>query len=79
MREAEGLKAFFMNDPSQALHEIKELSQLDLDRNGTLDASELLRLRQKNIRLNFGDRMLEGLSTHPNMLKRIKHLSELHA
>ncbi len=78
LKEAEGLKAFFVNDPSQAFKEIRELSQLDLDHSGTIDSSELLRLRQKNIHLNFGDRLLEGLSTHPNMLKRIKHLSQLH-
>ena len=78
LREAEGLKAFFMNDPSRALKEIKELSQLDLDRSGTIDPSELAMLRNKTIKLNFGDRLLELLGTHPNMLKRIKHLSEYH-
>ena len=57
------------------LSEIKELSQLDLDKSGTLDPSELERLRNKNIKLNFGDKLLELLSTHPNMLKRIKALS----
>lgn len=76
LKEVEGLKAFFVNDPSQALNEIKELSQLDLDRSGTIDASELEQLKTKNINLNFGDRLLELLSTHPNMLKRIKMLSD---
>ena len=76
IKETEGLKAFFINDPSRALSEIRELSQLDLDKNGTIDASELALLRSKQIRLNFGDRLLEILSTHPNMLKRIKQLSE---
>jgi heat shock protein HtpX len=76
LKEVEGLKAFFVNDPSQALNEFKELSQLDLDRSGTIDASELEQLKTKNINLNFGDRLLELLSTHPNMLKRIKMLSD---
>ena len=76
LKKVEGLKAFFVNDPSQALNEIRELKQLDLDNSGTLDASELEQLRAKKIRLNFGDRLLESLSTHPNMLKRIKRLSE---
>jgi heat shock protein HtpX len=76
LKETEGLKAFFVNDPSQALNEIKELRQLDLDKSGTLDPDELARLRSKTIRLGFGDKMLELLSTHPNMLKRIKKLSE---
>ncbi|MCX5703476.1 MAG: M48 family metalloprotease, partial [Candidatus Omnitrophica bacterium] len=76
LKQTEGLKAFFVNDPSQALNEIKELRQLDLDKSGTLDAAELALLRTKNIRLGFGDKLLEVLSTHPNMLKRIKKLSE---
>lgn len=76
LKEFEGLKAFFASDPSQAWNEIKELKQLDLDRSGTIDASELLALRQKNVRLGFGDRVMEALSTHPNMLKRIKQLSQ---
>ncbi|MBU1726290.1 MAG: M48 family metalloprotease [Candidatus Omnitrophica bacterium] len=76
LKEVEGLKAFFVNDPSCALKEIKELSQLDLDKSGTIDVSELEALRNKQIRLNFGDRLMELLSTHPNMLKRIKRLSE---
>ncbi len=76
LKEVEGLKAFFVNDPSRALNELKELSQLDLDKSGTIDAGELDILRNKKVQLGFGDRMLELLSTHPNMLKRIKKLSE---
>ncbi|MBI5024994.1 MAG: M48 family metalloprotease [Candidatus Omnitrophica bacterium] len=77
LKEAEGLKAFFLNDPSRAINEIRELSQLDLDGSGTIDPYELAAMRNKNLHLNFGDRLMESLSTHPNMLKRIKHLSEL--
>lgn len=76
IKEVEGLKAFFINDPSQALNEIKELSQLDMDKNGLIDINELAALRGKKIKLGFGDIMLEALSTHPNMLKRIKELSD---
>jgi len=76
VREAEGIKAFFVNDPSRAMTEIRELAQLDLDRSGTIDASELMALRTKTLNLSFGDKMMEMLSTHPNMLKRIRHLSE---
>jgi len=79
IKEVEGLKAFFINDPSQALSEIRELKQLDLDKNGIIDSHELEALRNKDIRLGFGDRLLEALSTHPNMLKRIKRLSEYQA
>ncbi len=76
LKQTEGLKAFFINDPSRGRKEVLELSQLDLDKNGIIDASELELLRKANIRLNFGDKLLELLSTHPNMLKRIKKLSE---
>ena len=76
LKQTEGLKAFFINDPSQGRKEVLELSQLDLDKSGTIDAAELALLRNSNIRLKLGDKMLELLSTHPNMLKRIKKLSE---
>lgn len=76
LREVEGLKAFFANDPTQALNEIKELRQLDLDKSGTIDSHELEALQNKKLTLGFGDKLLELLSTHPNMLKRIKQLSE---
>lgn len=76
IRDAEGMKAFFANDPSRAIQEFKELRQLDLDRSGTISNSELQILETQNIKLNFGDKLLELLSTHPNMLKRIKRLSE---
>ena len=76
LKQTEGLKAFFINDPSQGKKEVLELAQLDLDKNGTIDAAELEVLRSSTIRLNLGDKMLELLSTHPNMLKRIKKLSE---
>jgi len=76
LKEAEGLKAFFVNDPSRAQNEIRDLVQLDLDKSGTIDSYELASLSAKRVSLNFSDRMLELLSTHPNMLKRIKKLSE---
>jgi heat shock protein HtpX len=77
LKQMEGVKAFFVNDPSRAWSEIKELSQVDLDRSGTIDSYELMELRSKTIKLGSADKMMEILSTHPNMLKRIKHLSSL--
>ncbi len=77
IRETEGIKAFFINDPSRAMQEIRELSQLDLDKSGTIDAMELNSLKNKTLKLGFGDYMMEAMSTHPNMLKRIQHLSSL--
>ena len=76
IKEAEGLKAFFVNDPSRALNEIQELRQLDLDRSGSIDPNELQVLQNRRIQLSFGDKLLELLSTHPNILKRIKQLSK---
>ena len=77
VREVEGLKAFFVNDPSAAYNEIKELVQLDADKSGTIDQHELARLRSLKITVGSGDKVMELMSTHPNMLKRIKHLSTL--
>lgn len=76
IKDVEGMKAFFANDPSRALSELKDLKELDLDRSGTISAAELNGLQSKQVVLGFGDRLFEFLSTHPNMLKRIKRLSE---
>jgi heat shock protein HtpX len=75
LKEIEGIKAFFLNDLSRARREIQELSQLDLDRSGTIDAYELKFLQDKPLRLSFTEHLMEIMSTHPNMLKRIQHLS----
>ncbi len=77
LRRVEGVKAFFVNDPSRSYYEIKELSQIDLDMSGTIDYDELMELRQKEIRLSKSQKLMEIFTTHPNMLKRIKHLSTL--
>jgi len=77
LKQVEGVKAFFVNDPSRAWTEVNELSQVDLDMSGTIDAHELQVLRSKSVKIGTGDKMMEAFSTHPNMLKRIKHLSTL--
>ena len=73
----EGVKAFFVNDPSRAWYEVRELSQIDRDMSGTIDYNELMELRSKQVRLTTADKMMEFFTTHPNMLKRIKHISSL--
>jgi heat shock protein HtpX len=78
LKNAEGMKAFFVNDPSRAVSEFKDLKSLDLDRSGTISARELDVLRGRAVKLGFGDKLMEVFSTHPNMLKRIKRLSEWH-
>lgn len=76
IKDVEGMKAFFANDPSRALAEFNDLKALDLDKSGTISVEELRALQSRPVRLNFADKLLEILSTHPNMLKRIKRLSE---
>jgi heat shock protein HtpX len=73
----EGQKAFFLNDPSRARSEIAELRQVDADMSGTIDQTELMAIRTQKVKISTGDKMMELLSTHPNMLKRIQHLSTL--
>ncbi|MFA5033857.1 MAG: zinc metalloprotease HtpX [bacterium] len=75
IKEVEGLKAFFANDPSRAFEEFNELKQLDLDKSGTIDESEMEKLRRGSIKIGFGAKTMEVFSTHPNMLKRIQKLA----
>lgn len=77
LKQMEGYKAFFVNDPSRAYYEIRELKQIDADLSGTIDMNELLAVRSKKVKLGTRDKLMEALSTHPNMVKRIKHLSTL--
>ena len=77
LKRVEGVRAFFLNDPARAWSEIKQLSQVDRDMSGTIDYDELMELRQKEVRLGTSDKLMEIFTTHPNMLKRIKHLSTL--
>jgi heat shock protein HtpX len=77
LKRVEGVKAFFVNDPSRAWYEVRELSEIDRDMSGTIDYDELMALRQKKVRLGTADKLMELFTTHPNLLKSIKHLSAL--
>jgi heat shock protein HtpX len=77
LKQTEGMKAFFINDPSRAMYEVRELKDIDLDMSGTIDQSELMMLSTKKISLKTTDKLIEVLSTHPNVVKRIKHLASL--
>lgn len=79
LRQLQGYRAFFANDPARAYHEIRELRQVDTNLDGNIDANELLSLSSKNVRLSFADRLMEMFSTHPNMVARVKRLSKLAA
>ncbi|MDI6644524.1 MAG: zinc metalloprotease HtpX [Methanobacteriaceae archaeon] len=77
IKEVEGVKAFFVNDVSDAGNEISDLRQLDLDMDGVISESELSRLKHSETRVSLAQKIMEIISTHPNMVKRIKRLSEL--
>jgi len=79
LRQIQGYKAFFANDPARAYREVRELRQVDTDMNGTIDANELLALSTKKVKLSLSDRLMELMSTHPNMVARVKRLSKLAA
>jgi heat shock protein HtpX len=77
LKQTEGMKAFFINDPSKAMYEVRELKDIDMDMSGTIDQNELMMLSTKKVSLKTSDKLLEVLSTHPNVVKRIKHLASL--
>jgi heat shock protein HtpX len=65
LKQMEGVKAFFVNDPTRAWTEIRDLSQIDRDMSGTIDSYELMELRSKTVKISRADKMMEILSTHP--------------
>jgi heat shock protein HtpX len=77
LKQTQGMKAFFITDPSRAMYEVRELKDIDLDMSGTIDQNELMMLSTKKISLKTSDKLVEVLSTHPNVVKRIKHLASL--
>lgn len=77
LKQVEGMKAFFANDISRAHDDIRQIADLDLDKSGHIDADELEAMKSKHIKLRTFDKLMEVMSTHPNMLKRIKALSVL--
>ncbi|MCK5474274.1 MAG: M48 family metalloprotease [Candidatus Aenigmarchaeota archaeon] len=77
LKKMEGMKAFFASDPSRAGRELNELKSIDTDLSGDIDENELQAVRVKKVAIKGTDKMMELLSTHPNMLKRIKALSQM--
>ena len=77
LHRVEGLRAFFLNDVGRAHKEITQLREIDRDFSGTIDQDELLAVRSREVRLGGGEQIAELLTTHPNMLKRIKRLATL--
>jgi heat shock protein HtpX len=77
MKKAEAVRPFFLNDPARALYEVRDLKDIDQDLSGTIDYGELLALRSKNVSIKTSEKIMEMMSTHPNMVKRVKHLSTM--
>jgi heat shock protein HtpX len=77
LKKVEGVRAFFLNDPARASMEVRQLSQIDRRHDGTISYDDLMDLRQKQVNLSFGDKAMELFMTHPNMVKRVKHLSTI--
>lgn len=77
IKEVEGFKAFFVNDVTDARNEINDLQQLDIDMDGKISEDELSRLKYSDTQIGRSQSVMELLSTHPNMVKRVKRLSEM--
>lgn len=79
LKQVKGARAFFINDPSKSWFEVKELSQIDRSQKGVISFDDLIALRQKTVKMSFGQTLIELFTTHPNMMKRIKALAMLTA
>ena len=77
VKEVEGVKAFFVNDISSAGDVVSNLKELDLNMDGKISESELDELKYSRTKLDKSSQVMEILSTHPNMVKRVKRLSEM--
>lgn len=77
LKRVEGMKAFFANDPSRAIEELTNLEEIDIDKSGHIDEKELKALQHANVRIGGVDKFMEILSTHPNMVKRIRALAKM--
>lgn len=77
VKEVKALKTFFANNVSSAKEEISELSQIDLNKDGSISRDELISLKNNEITIKRSSTVIELFSTHPDMIKRIKKLSEM--
>lgn len=75
LKQTEGAKAFFINDPSKAWDEVREVAQVDQNRDGVIDQNDMAALRERKVKTSAGAGLMEIFTTHPNTLKRIKQLA----
>jgi heat shock protein HtpX len=64
-------KALFISDPDRASSDSAELAAMNVQSDQKLVDEIVSR------KLTFGDKLLEALSTHPNIVKRLRALKEL--
>ena len=64
-------KALFISDPDRASLDSAELAAMNVQSDQKLVDAIVSR------KLTFGDKLLEALSTHPNIVKRLRALKEL--
>ncbi|MEM2134697.1 MAG: M48 family metalloprotease [Candidatus Freyarchaeota archaeon] len=80
-KETEGVRAFFIEDPTRARDEIQSIiehgSEYDLDKDGTLDEKELELAMEKEAKMSRWNRLNNLFSTHPPTYKRILLLSQI--
>ncbi|MCC7554107.1 MAG: M48 family metalloprotease [Methanobacteriaceae archaeon] len=76
IKDVEGTRAFFLNDVNEGSHDIRSFRQLDIDNNGKISEAELNKLHHHDIKVKGSDNLKELLSTHPDMLKRVKRLAD---
>lgn len=77
LKEASTNRAFFVNDVNNGVADINSFKELDFDGDGSISEEELRRLNESKINIKTSEKLFEALSTHPNMLKRVKKLAEL--
>lgn len=77
IKDVEGTRALFLNDVNDAQNNIRSFKQVDLNNDGSISADELDRLKYTDIKVKGSDNIKEIMSTHPDMLKRVKRLAEL--
>ena len=77
IKDVEGSKAFFLTDISNAKNEIHNLSQVDSNMDGVISREELYQLKGDSVKISRSNKVMEMLSTHPDMLKRIKRLADM--
>lgn len=76
IKSVEGCRALFMADPTTSRHDALDIRQADLNRDGRIDEFELEAFSREPGRIGRGERLMEALSTHPALVRRVRMLAE---